>query len=112
MGSVIIWLVIMAPLSAFFTGLGIYAFRRKKPMWFWSGSTVKEEEISNIPAYNRANGIMWIVFSLFFWSSTVLGFVSLKIAALVMIIGCVLCVPGLPLAYNAIYKKYRSEQLG
>ena len=109
MGSVIIWLVIMAPISAFFTGLGIYAWRRKKPMWFWSGSTVKEEEISNIPAYNRANGIMWIVFSLFFWASTILGFVSLKIAALVMIIGCVLCVPGLPITYNAIYKKYRRE---
>ena len=52
----IIWLTIMVPLSAFFTGLGIYAWRRKKPMWFWSGSTVSEEEISDIPAYNRANG--------------------------------------------------------
>lgn len=109
MGTVIIWLVIMAPVSALLTGLGIYAWRRKQPMWFWSGSTVKEEEISDIPAYNRANGIMWIVFSLVFWVSTFLGFVSVRAAGLIVIIGCVLCVPGLPIAYGIIYRKYSNK---
>ena len=65
----IIWLIIMAPVSALFTGIGIYAWRRKKPMWFWSGSTVEESEISDVAAYNRANGIMWLVFSLIMWVS-------------------------------------------
>ena len=36
----IIWLVIMIPLGLFFSGIGIFAWTRKKPMWFWSGSTV------------------------------------------------------------------------
>ena len=49
----------MIPVSLLFTGIGIYAWKRKKPMWFWSGSTVKESEISDIAAYNKANGIMW-----------------------------------------------------
>ena len=53
----IVWLVIMILVSALFTGIGIYAWKRKKPMWFWSGSTVRESEITDIPAYNRANGI-------------------------------------------------------
>ena len=53
----IVWLVIMIPVSALLTGIGIYAWKRKKPMWFWSGSTVRESEITDIPAYNRANGI-------------------------------------------------------
>lgn len=26
-------------------------------MWFWSGKTVKETEISDITAYNHANGL-------------------------------------------------------
>ena len=56
----IIWLIIMVPVSMLFTGLGVYAWKRKKPMWFWSGSTVSENEISDVRAYNRANGIMWI----------------------------------------------------
>ena len=107
-GTVFIWLIIMVPVSACFTGLGIYAIRRRQPMWFWSGSVVKEEEISDIPAYNRANGIMWIVFSLLFWASTILGFVSMKIAGLIVVIGCVLCVPVLPIVYGVIYKKYRN----
>ena len=38
-------------------------------MWFWSGSSVKENEISDIRAYNHANGVMWIVYSLVLWAA-------------------------------------------
>ncbi|MBO7354066.1 MAG: hypothetical protein J6U61_07420 [Lachnospiraceae bacterium] len=107
MGEIIFWLIIMVPCSALLTGLGIYAFRRKKPMWFWSGSTVKEEEISDIPAYNRANGIMWIAFSLILWASAFLGVFNISAAGIVLIAGCALGVPLLPIVYNRIYKKYR-----
>ena len=64
----------MVPISLLMTGIGVYAIKREKPMWFWSVTTVKEEEISDVKAYNRANGIMWLVFSCVFWISTVLGF--------------------------------------
>ena len=70
----IIWCIIMVPISLLMTGIGVNAIKREKPMWFWSGTTVKEEEISDVKAYNRANGIMWLVFSCVFWISTVLGF--------------------------------------
>ena len=69
----VVWMVIMVPVSALFTGIGIYAMRRKKPMWFWSGTTVREEEIRDVAAYNRANGYMWIFFSLPLWVSTFMG---------------------------------------
>ena len=55
MGALIIWLVVMVPVSALLTGLGIFAWRRQKPMWFWSGQTVGEDEIGDVKAYNRAN---------------------------------------------------------
>ena len=61
-----IWLVMMIPTSMVFTGIGIFAWKRTKPMWFWSGSTVDEAEIADIPAYNRASGIMWICYSAVF----------------------------------------------
>ena len=109
MGRTIIWLIIMVPCSALLTGIGIYAIRRKKPMWFWSGSTVKEDEISDIPAYNRANGLMWIVFSLVFWAATVLGVANKAAGGIVMIAGCVVCVPLMPVVYSMIYKKYRKK---
>ena len=88
MGNVI-WLIIMIPTSALFTGIGIYAIRRKKPMWFWSGSTVKEYEISDIPAYNKANGIMWIGFSMIFWISAILGFFKMPAGGYFLIAGCI-----------------------
>ena len=107
MGALIIWLVVMIPVSALFTGLGVFAFVRQKPMWFWSGQVVTENEILNVRAYNRANGIMWIVFSLFMWLSTFLAFSDMKLAGGVMLAVCILCVPVLPFTYGRIYKKYK-----
>jgi len=103
----IIWLLIMVPCSALLTGIGIYAWRRKEPMWFWSGSTVKEEEISDVRAYNRANGIMWIAFSIPFWISTAMGFRNMKAAGITMMIACAVGAPLLIVAYRKIYRKYR-----
>ena len=103
----IIWLIIMIPVSLLFTGLGIYAWRRKEPMWFWSGSTVNESEISDVAAYNRANGIMWLVFSLILWGSTVLGAMNMKAGANFLIAGFIIGIPLLPIVYGRIYRKYR-----
>ena len=103
----IIWLIIMIPISLLFTGIGIYAWQRKKPMWFWSGSTVKESEISDVAAYNRANGIMWLVFSLIMWVSTVLGAMNMKAGGILLTAGCIIGVPLLPVVYGKIYQKFK-----
>ena len=103
----IIWFIIMIPVSALFTGIGIYAWKRKKPMWFWSGSTVRENEISDVKGYNRANGIMWLAFSALLWISTILGLMNVTWAGIFLIAACVVCVPGLPIAYSRIYARYK-----
>ena len=46
----LIFPLIMFPCAAAFTALGIFAWKRKKPMWFWSGSEVKPWQIRDIPA--------------------------------------------------------------
>ena len=104
----IVWLVIMIPVSALLTGIGIYDWKRKKPMWFWSGSTVRESEITDIPAYNRANGIMWICYSLVFWLSTIMGLFEISAAGIVLIAGCLGGIPLLIIAYGRIYNKYKA----
>ncbi|MBR4727402.1 MAG: hypothetical protein IK080_05870 [Clostridia bacterium] len=100
---------LMIGLSAFFTGLGVFAWKREKPMWFWSGSTVSEDEITDIPAYNRANGIMWIAYSGVFWLSTVIGFFKPELAGPVLAVGCVGGIPVLVIAYKKIYNKYKAD---
>ena len=103
----VIWLVITIPCSLLFTGIGIYAWRRRKPMWFWSGSSVREEEITNVKAYNRENGIMWICYSAVFWISTIMGIRSVSIAGIVLAVGCLGGLPLLVIAYNKIYRRYK-----
>lgn len=101
---------ITASVAALFTGLGVYARKREKPMWFWSGTTVDEEEITDVPAYNRANGIMWIVFSAVFWASAVCGLARAKTGGIIMLAGCAAGIPALVFAYGRIYAKYKKKK--
>ena len=104
----LVFLIIMIPCAAAFTGLGVFAMRRKKPMWFWSGSEVKAWQLTDVAAYNRANGIMWLVFSLGFWAAAILGCFHVPAAGILVMVTCLLGIPGLLIAYNRIYKKYRA----
>ncbi len=55
-----------------FLGIGAYAWQRKEPMWFWSGTQVDPDTVSDIKAYNRANAAMWAVYSLPYWLGALL----------------------------------------
>lgn len=103
--------VIISLISLVFIGMGIYAWRKKTPMHFWSGTTVKSEEIENIPAYNKANGIMWIVYGLSYligWQITchmdsalgALVFVGVVIGGLIFMV----------ISYGKIYNKYKKKK--
>lgn len=78
------------------------------PMWFWSGSTVKEGEIADVPAYNRACGRMWIAFSLPFWLSAFLGIWCSTAAAVLTVANCLIGIPVLVIVYHRIYTKYKA----
>ena len=104
----LIFPLIMIPCAAAFTGLGIFAWKRKKPMWFWSGSEVKAWQLTDVAAYNRANGIMWIVFSLGFWVAALLGCFNVPAGGVLVMVTCLVGIPGLVIAYNRIYKKYKA----
>ncbi len=45
----------------------------------------------------------------FNWISTFLAFSSMKLAGIVMLVGCILCVPVLPFVYSRIYKRYKKN---
>lgn len=92
--------------SLIFGVIALWAFKRKEPMHFWSGTTVSAEEIRDIPSYNRANGWMWTIYTLCIFVTAILSFFSIKIAAILLVI---ICIPGIGVlifAYNRIYKKY------
>ncbi|MGN0487550.1 MAG: hypothetical protein ACI4GB_10005 [Acutalibacteraceae bacterium] len=103
----IIFLFIMIFCSALLTGIGIYVMRREEPMWFWSGSKVESEEISDVPAYNRANGIMWILYSLPMWLATFIGLKHTAVTVTIILLDSTVGIIALIVAYKRIYNKYK-----
>ena len=104
--GLLIWFLCVGGCAAAFTGIGIYAYRRTEPMWFWSGSTVKREELTDVEAYNHANGIMWIVYSIPMWIATILFIWYPEIATTLLVVCSTLGLFALIYAYKKIYQKY------
>ena len=105
--DIIVWLLCIGGCAAALTGIGIYAYRREKPMFFWSGRTVRSEELTDIEAYNHANGIMWMIYSVPMWIATVLYFWYPHAAATLLVLWGTLGLGMLIYAYHRIYEKYR-----
>lgn len=61
--SMAVLLVCTAPILI----IGIVQYRSRSPVGFWSGvKPPKKEEVTDIRAYNRKHGIMWILYGLGF----------------------------------------------
>lgn len=94
--------------SLVFGVIALWAFKRRDPVHFWSGSIVRHEEIADIPSYNRANGLMWAIYAVCIAATGISSLFSITIGAILL---GIICVPGilvLIIAYNGIYSKYRS----
>ena len=104
--SLVIYVVSVTACALTFIALGIYSIKRKDPMHFWAGSKVPPEKVSDIPRYNRANGIMWIVTGLLYAADALLAFYDFFTAGMVLLVISLGGVPCLILGYRAICKKY------
>ena len=89
-----------------FSGLGVWAKKSKKPVHFYSGTTVDPKTVSDIPAYNLENSRMWMLYSVPFWVSGIVPFFNLAVAAIMMTAACFPGALWLVLRYNRIARKY------
>lgn len=88
--------------------IGIFSWRKETPMHFWSGSTVTTEEISDVKAYNKANGLMWISYGSIFIIAGIIGLFKLYLFSIIILLTASL--PGiliLIIIYRRIYHKYK-----
>lgn len=61
--SAVILLVSIGPIII----LGIVQYRSKEPVGFWSGKEPpKREQVTDVRAYNRKHGLMWITYGVGF----------------------------------------------
>ena len=96
--------------GAVFFGIGVWANRRKTPMHFWAGTELDPKTVSDIPAYNHENAVMWKLYSIPYWLAGVLSLYQAQwcaIAALILMI--LACFPGLLIMirhYRKLEAKY------
>ena len=105
-GGTVVWLLGVGGGAAVLLGSGMYAMRRGEPMWVWSGAAVDARTLTDVRAYNHANGWMWIAYSVPFWLSAALDW---KLETLGGILLGLACTVGLALVfwcYRRILKRY------
>ena len=107
----IIWCVTIFGCAALFLGIGGYAARREKPMWFWAGTTVDPASITDVKQYNAENARMWAFYSLWYWAAGLLWFWKPSAAVIVLAIGATLGIGLLVRTYLKIERKYKKNCL-
>ena len=108
MAGTIIWCVTIFGCAALFFGLGIYAWKLDKPMWFWAGSEVDPKTITDLKAYNRENAKMWMWYSVWYWFSGISWFWNEGIALTALILSCSVGIGLLIYHFQKIEKKYKA----
>ncbi len=106
-GKIIFWIVSFG-CAALFYGIGVFAEKYEKPMWFWSGTEVKPSQISDIKAYNKENAVMWKLYSLWYFASGIAEIWNSIAALVIMLASFVIGFPILVYTYTKIFNKYKS----
>lgn len=108
-GSIVFYIVLLI-CATVFIAIGIFAIKKKTPMHFWSGTEVKAEEITDTKAYNRENGIMWIVYGSSYIICAILRLVlGSAVGGALFIFWSLFSLIIMIIVYKHIYKKYKQE---
>ena len=110
MGGIIVGVIINGICALVFILFGLYALKKETPIHFWAGTTVKSEKISDVKAYNKANGVMWIIYGSLFVLAVLAILLKQPLIANIIII--IVYFPGiiiLIIVYRSIYSKYKIE---
>ena len=107
-GKIIMWIVCFGCAILFFA-IGVYAKNLKKPMWFWSGCEVPASQITDVEQYNKENGTMWQLYSLWYFAAGLAEIWNSLISVIVLVASCTVGIIPLVNCYNKIYKKYRVQ---
>ena len=101
--------VIFALVAVFMIGIGIVQLRSKKPVAFYSGEKPpKAEDLTDVAAWNKKHGLMWIVYGIIILLSYFAGVVIGDSVWVVvpMVGGVMVPVPFMIWYHNRMRKKY------
>jgi len=90
--------------------IAVVALKKKTPIHFWAGMKVDSDEITDIPAYNRANAVMWAIYALCFVASAVAALFHIGMGAALLVAASTVGIVWLIATYRKIYKKYSAKK--
>ena len=101
--------VIYLLVVAFMAGIGISQLKSKSPVGFYSGEKPpREDELSDVKAWNKKHGLMWIVYGIVilfsFFAGALIG--DSVWAVIPMVGGLVVPLPFMIRYHNRMRKEY------
>ena len=108
-GKIICWIVSFGCAILFYS-IGVYAQRREEPMWFWSGSKVSADQITDVKSYNQENASMWKLYSLWYVAAGIAEIWNSIAMLVILVLSCTVGFVILIRSYKKIYKKYSIRQ--
>lgn len=95
--------------AAVFSLLSYFCFSSKVPVGFWTGEKVVKEQVTDVGKYNMANGILWAVYSAFYWSAAICGFFNTGLSTIITILGLTIGIVGLLVGNFMIRRRFFHE---
>jgi hypothetical protein len=89
--------------------IALWILKRRKPIHFLAGTAVEPQDITDIPAYNRANAKMWAGYAAWL---ILIGALSLLNSTVGIALSVASIIPGvffLYIPYKRIYNKYKTH---
>ena len=107
--AMIVTLICVLPIIIF----GIVQYRSKKPVGFWSGmEPPKKEQITDVKAYNKKHGLMWIYYGLGFVLCFECGlFLGETMAAILSVTECIGGLIVMILYHNKLNRMYIKKDI-
>lgn len=105
----IVAFVIVTICMTFFVGIGVWAWKSKKPVGFFTG--VKPPKVKDVTAYNHAVAKIWIIFAILFEIIIGVPLLFLEQNSAGFVFPTLLCMPlviGMAVAYIMVEAKYRA----
>ena len=96
--------------ALFFLAIALWAKRSEKPVQFWSGTKIDPQKVRDVAAYNRANAIMWKVYSVPFWIAGILSCLEPLDHLFLILAEILLIISWFPGAFVLIFAYIRLEK--
>lgn len=104
-----IWYLFVGALALAFSLIGLLLYTKPDSIFLAAKVRVDSNPIDNLPAFNKASGIAFLIYSLFFWICIVLKNMQPKLVFFLLVLACNLGFPLLVLVIRYIRKKYSRE---